>query len=69
MSFLIYSESFDRRPLSITEHVYQRFWEILTGRDHAAAYTQLASADRQAVLEILKETKAEFRQTLALDGG
>ncbi len=66
MSFLIYSEGFDSLPQSVREHVYQRFVQILTGRDSSGAYKALAPADRQAVMEILQATKPEFAQ--ALDG-
>ena len=68
MSFLIYTESFDRLPLCVKEHVYQRFVEILTGRDHSVAYARLASAERRAVLQILQATKPDFARALALDG-
>jgi hypothetical protein len=66
MSFLIYTESFDDLPVSIKEHVYQRFVEILSGRDHSAAYKPLAPANRQVVLQILEATKPDFAQTLTL---
>lgn len=69
MSFLIYTESFDRLPLCVREHLYQRFVEILTGRDHTAAYARLTSADRNATLEILRATKPDFAQALAQDAG
>lgn len=68
MSFLIYTESFDSLPLSVKEHVYQRFVEILTGRDRSEAYRRLAPADRNAVLEILRATKPDFPRALALNG-
>lgn len=67
MSFLIYTESFDNLPLSVKEHVYQRFVDILTGRDRTVAYRSLAPADRQSVLEILQATKADFAQALHED--
>jgi hypothetical protein len=69
MSFLIYTESFDSLPLSVKEDVYQRFIDILTGRDHSAAYARLVPADRQAILDILKATKPDFAQMLASYSG
>ncbi|MGC1458990.1 MAG: hypothetical protein WA825_11985 [Steroidobacteraceae bacterium] len=66
MSFLIYSEGFDSLPQSVRDHVYQRFMQILMGRDSSGAYKSLAPADRQAVLEILQATKPDFAR--ALDG-
>lgn len=69
MSFLIYTAGFDGLPVSVKEHVYQRFVEILTGRDHSTAYRQLTATDRQAVLEILQATKPDFARVLGQDGG
>ena len=37
--------------------VYQRLYDILTGKDTSKPYDSLAAEDRQAVLEILRETK------------
>jgi hypothetical protein len=56
-SFLIYSEAFDGLPDRIRELVFQRLWEILTGEDRSEQFAHLTPADRQAVLEILRETK------------
>ena len=66
MSFLIYTESFDSLPFSVKEHIYERFVEVLTGRDHSPAYRPLTAADRLAVLEILQATKPDFARALAL---
>ena len=35
----------------------RRLYDVLTGKDTAKPYDSLAAADRQAVLEILRETK------------
>jgi hypothetical protein len=56
-SYLIYSEAFDQLPESIREHLLQRLYDILTGRDADPQFAKLAVSDRQAVLEILRETK------------
>jgi hypothetical protein len=32
-------------------------WQILSGQEKAQKYSRLPSADRQAVVEILRETK------------
>ncbi len=57
-SYLIYSEAFDRLPCRVLEIVYQRLWEILAEHDPAQKYAHLTAADRQAILEILRETKS-----------
>ncbi len=56
-SFLIYSEAFDGLPDRVREQVYRRLWEVLTGEDQSKHFTHLAPDDRQAILEILCETK------------
>lgn len=56
-SYLIYSEAFDALPARIKEQVYRRLWEVLTGKDTSADFAHLSAEDRQAILEILRETK------------
>jgi len=56
-SFLIYSEAFDQIPAAMREHLLQRLHDILTGQDADPQFAKLAASDRQAILEILRETK------------
>ena len=56
-SFLIYSEAFDEIPTVMREHLLQRLHAILTGQDTDPQFAKLAATDRQAILEILRETK------------
>jgi hypothetical protein len=56
-SFLIYSEAFDQIPDVMREHLLGRLYDILTGKDADPQFSGLTSADRQAILEILRETK------------
>jgi hypothetical protein len=56
-SYLIYSEAFDNLPEQARQRVYQRLWEVLTGRDQSPAFAHLSTEDRQAILEILTDTK------------
>jgi len=56
-SYLIYSEAFDGMPPEARSAVYARLWEVLSGRDLSERYNALSAADRQAILEILRETK------------
>jgi hypothetical protein len=57
-SYLIYSEPFDAMPTAAKAAVYSRLWEVLSGQDTSARYEALTRADRQAILEILRETKS-----------
>lgn len=56
-SFLIYSEAFDLLPKPMREHVLQRLHEILTGKDTSPEFANIPAETRQAILEILVETK------------
>jgi len=53
-SFLIYSAQFDALPDTARARVYGRLYEALNGK---LAYATPSAADRQAILEILKDTK------------
>ncbi len=57
---LIYSEAFDRLPPNIRTEVVTRLREILTGKDESKTFGHLNAADRQAILEILTETKPDL---------
>ena len=59
-SYLIYSEAFDALPPSAKAAVYERMWEVLSGKETGPRYRQLAAADRQAIIEILKDTKKDL---------
>ncbi len=56
-SYMIYSEAFDALPDAARNAVYSRLLQVLTGNDTSAKYRHLSAADRQAILEILRETK------------
>src|SRR5258706_14501511 len=56
-SYMIYSEAFDNLPEPAKERIYRRLWEVLSGQDQSKAYASLTATDRQAVLEILRDTK------------
>jgi hypothetical protein len=59
-SYLIYSEPFDAMPAAAKSAVYARLWEVLSGREPSERYSGLSAADRQAILEILRETKPDL---------
>jgi len=60
LSYMIYSDAFDRLPVQVKERAYARLGEILTGRDRTPAYAHLSDADRRAILEILRATKKDL---------
>jgi hypothetical protein len=59
LSYLIYSESFDALPAIAKSYIYQRLREVLTATD--PEITHLPSDERRAILEILDDTKPDFR--------
>ena len=56
-SYMIYSEAFDALPTKARDAVYQRLWQILSGTEKTPKYARLSRGDREAVIEILRETK------------
>jgi hypothetical protein len=57
LSYMIYSAAFDGMPDVVHERVYQRLYDVLTGKDKSQTFAALSPADRQAVLEIVRATK------------
>jgi hypothetical protein len=60
LSYLVYSKSFDAMPTELKDYVVRRFREVLTGQDTSPEFSHLSSDDRQAILEILHDTKSGF---------
>lgn len=58
-SYLIYSRSFDELPPIMKTYVAKRLKEILAGSG-GDTYSHLSSTDRDAISEILRETKPEL---------
>ena len=56
-SYLVYSRSFDKLPDSVKQRTYRRLWSVLTGKIKSTVYDHLSAADRQAIKEILIDTK------------
>jgi hypothetical protein len=60
-SYLIYSPAFDALPPLVKEPIYRRMWDVLSGREDEPRYrTVLSRADRQAIVEILRDTKKDL---------
>ena len=68
-SYLIYSRAFDSLPGEVKEYVYHRLWEILNGRGTANDAPHLAAEDREAIIEILQETKRDLPDEWECAGG
>ncbi len=59
-SYLIYSDAFAALPAEVKDRVYRRLWELLTGDDSDQASSRLSADDRQAIVEILRDTKEDL---------
>ena len=65
-SYVIYSDAFDGLPVATRAYVYRRLAFILTRADAGEAFSHLTENTRDAVLEILRQTKPEFRALAGL---
>ena len=59
-SYLVYSESFEQMPKAMKDYMYQQIHDVLTDRHYGGGFGHLSAADRQAILEILRETKKDL---------
>ncbi len=59
-SYLIYSDAFEQLPKLVREDIYQRLFDVLTGKDQRPAFENLPRASRRAIREILAETKKDL---------
>ncbi len=57
LSFMLYSATFDALPDAVRERVYRRIFDVLTGKDRDKQFARLTADDRQAILEIVRDTK------------
>ena len=63
LSYLIYGEAFNALPPAARSAVYGRLADILTGRDTRKIAQQIVPADRQAILQILRDTKPDLPES------
>ena len=60
-SYLIYAPAFDALPPGAKDPIYRRMWEVLSGQERAERYrSALSLADRQSIVEILRDTKKDL---------
>ncbi len=57
LSYMIYTKAFDSMPDWDRERIYQRLFNVLTGKDSDPKFAKLSADDRRNVLEILRATK------------
>jgi hypothetical protein len=60
LSYLVYSDQFAALQPVARAQFFTRVREVLTGSDQSRDFEHLSKADRQAILEILTETRPEF---------
>jgi hypothetical protein len=60
LSYMIYSAAFDNLPDKLRDAVYQRLYDVLSGKDRSKPYARLSADDRTAVLDIVRETKSNL---------
>jgi hypothetical protein len=59
-SYLVYSNSFEQLPMPMKDYVYQQMHDVLTDRHYGGGFGHLSAGDRQAILEILRDTKKDL---------
>jgi hypothetical protein len=60
-SYLIYSPAFNALPPAAKEAIYKRLWQVLSGEERGGRYrSALSLTDRQAIIEILRDTKKDL---------
>ena len=56
-SYLIHSPMFEALPATMRNRVYDSMWQVLSGANTEPRYRHLSRADRQAIVEILLDTR------------
>jgi hypothetical protein len=59
-SYMIYTEAFAALLPAAKDAIYARMWAVLSGRETQPRYRRLARADRQAIVQILRDTKKDL---------
>jgi len=59
-SYMIYAPAFDALPPDAKDAIYERLWAIVSGAERDRRYDRLSTTDRQAIVEILKDTKHDL---------
>jgi hypothetical protein len=56
-SYMIYSQAFDGLPEQARSAIYERMWQVLSGAEKGTRYSRFSLTDRQAIVDMLRETK------------
>jgi hypothetical protein len=57
LSYMVYGAQFDALPGPVRERIYQRLFDVLTGKDPGRTFARLSSDDRRSIIAILRDTK------------
>lgn len=68
-SYAIYSNAVDALPQPARDCLFRRIADVLGGRDQSREFAHLSPADRQAIREILVETRPGFAAAWKLEIG
>jgi len=60
LSYMIYAPAIDALPAEPKAALFRKLQQVLTGEDTSAKYAHLTPPTRQAIVEILKETKPDL---------
>jgi hypothetical protein len=60
LSYMIYSDLFDAMPVAVRDRVYRRLHDVLTGEDASPKYAGRFAAEREALLQIVRDTKSNL---------
>ncbi|HEX7795016.1 MAG TPA: hypothetical protein VF456_11725 [Vicinamibacterales bacterium] len=60
LSYMIYSPLFEGMPAAAKDAIYRRLWLVLSGGVRDAHLQMLSLTDRQAIVEILQDTKSDL---------
>lgn len=55
-SYLVYSDAFEQLPAAMKEYVFLQMHDVLKDRHYGGGFGHLSADDRQAILEILRDT-------------
>jgi hypothetical protein len=67
-SYMIYSDAFDALPGIARDAIYRRMWEVLSGQETGVRYVRLTRNDREAIVEILRDTRQGLPDYFRLPG-
>jgi hypothetical protein len=56
LSYMIYSPAFEGLPSHVRERIYRCVYDVLSGKNQGPEFARLSADDRQAVLEIVRDT-------------